>query len=362
MGLLQESDAAGGGFLKAGFLGFAGSGKTYTATMLAIGTRAHFGHPGPIAFFDTENGSPFVVAEIAAATGKRPLVVKSRSLDDLKATVQECIDLGVSVLIVDSITHVWKEVCETYLRELNSKRKLMRKPEYEKLEFQHWSAIKSSEMWGGWTDLYLNAPLHVIICGRAGYEYDFVENAQGKSELRKVGVKMRVEGEFGFEPSLLVEMSSEQVMVGDEVAGITHRAFVLKDRTMDAARSLVGKSADNPDWSFFASHVEALSPDTHSGVDTSRASAIHIVEGENTDFVMEMRARDVILEEVTGELEAAGFAGTSGDARKARAELVLEAFGTYSQEKLKRTPSAALADGFKVLQGLIAARSAGKAS
>lgn len=351
MSLLKKADMNAGGFLKAGLLGFPGSGKTYTATILAIGTRAHFGHTGPIAFFDTENGSPFVTAEIAAATGTDALVVKSRSLDDLKATVRECIEANVSVLIVDSITHVWKEVCETYLRKLNEDRKLLKRPLYEKLEFQHWAAIKSSEMWGGWTDLFLNSPLHIIICGRAGYEYDMVERESGRGrDLVKTGIKMRVEGEFGYEPSILVEMSAEQVMQGEKVVGMTHEAFVIKDRTMDPAKSLVGKVAKNPDFEFFRPHVASLRPTAHTGVDTKRETAVEIVNGDDGKFQAERRAREVILQEIDGALEAAGLGGTSGEARKARGSLVLECFGTFSRTKMEGTPSEALREGFHKLQ------------
>ena len=39
---LSQTLGKGQGHLKAGFLGFQGSGKTMTATLLAIGTRRHF--------------------------------------------------------------------------------------------------------------------------------------------------------------------------------------------------------------------------------------------------------------------------------------------------------------------------------
>jgi hypothetical protein len=44
----------------------------------------------------------------------------------------------------------------------------------------------------------------VIICGRAGYEYDYFEDDEGKKQLEKTGIKMKAETEMGFEPSLLV--------------------------------------------------------------------------------------------------------------------------------------------------------------
>jgi hypothetical protein len=58
-----------------------------------------------------------------------------------------------------------------------------------------------------WAGKFLNSPLHFVIAGRAGYESDIEENEEThKKELTKTGIKMKTEGEFGFEPSLLIQM------------------------------------------------------------------------------------------------------------------------------------------------------------
>ena len=49
-----QSLGKGQGYLKAGFLGFPKSGKTFTSFRLAFGVRKHFGLKGRIAMFDTE--------------------------------------------------------------------------------------------------------------------------------------------------------------------------------------------------------------------------------------------------------------------------------------------------------------------
>lgn len=346
------------GFLKAGILGFAGSGKTFTATQLAVGARKALNLTGPIGYFDTENGTPFVQGYVRAATGQPLVGVKSRSLGDLKLTVKECIASGVSVLIVDSITHVWREVCDTYLARLNESRVLDRKPKLDRLDFQHWSAIKGPDMWAGWTDLFLNAPLHIIVCGRAGYEYDFQDrdDGSGKKDLIKTGIKMKVEGEFGFEPSIVVEMSADQVMEGGNVVDVVHTALVLKDRTMDPAVSLTGRSKEfrrtDPDtavFDFFAPHVTSLRPSGHQPVDTSRRTEMQTPESMAA-WDREKRARTSAIEEADGLLEAAGFAGTSGEAKSMRAKLALECFGITSRTKMESTPSAALREGLDKLR------------
>src|SRR6185503_10075486 len=92
------------------------------------------------------------------------------------------------------------------------------------------------------TDFYLNSKLHIIICGRAGFDYDYEENEETqRKELIKTGIKMKTEGEFGFEPSLLVEMEAVQNLAQGGGRGkknaapkagvsVTRRAVVLKDR------------------------------------------------------------------------------------------------------------------------------------
>jgi hypothetical protein len=205
-------------FLKAGLLGFPGSGKTYTASHLAIAiSKSGMGGGKPVAFFDTETGSDFLIKRFEIE-GVELLVAKSQAFKDLLDVGKEA-QSSCSVLIVDSITHVWRELCEAYRRRKRVNR----------LEFQHWAEIKNE--WAAWTALYLNSRLHIFVCGRAGYEYDIdVNEDTGKKELTKAGTKMKVEGEFGFEPSLLIEM--ERVSKGAEAgAGYWHRAHILKDRT-----------------------------------------------------------------------------------------------------------------------------------
>jgi len=48
-------------FLKMAFEGFAGDGKTYTATQIAIGVHKKIGSKKPVAIFDTEKAG--VLAE-----------------------------------------------------------------------------------------------------------------------------------------------------------------------------------------------------------------------------------------------------------------------------------------------------------
>jgi len=318
----------GTGFLKAGFLGFPGSGKTFTAKELAIGTRKHFKLDGPLAMVDTESGSEYIAVDIKARTSKDLIAVRSRSFDDLIAAAAECEDSGVSVLIVDSITHLWRDVCDSYLKKINNKRADKGLGGRLRLEFQDWAPLKNywNEKWTNW---YLNSPVHVIICGRAGFDYDFSENEEtGKKELIKTGVKMKTESEFGFEPSLLVEMERVQELTDKgSKRKLIHRATILKDRfgIIDAQQK------DNPGFDFFLPHVNLLIPGAVSTVDTEARSNVPIDED---GWSKERRERVILCEEIQGEI-VRRYPGMTMIEKKAKADLLERHFDTRSWTKVE---------------------------
>ncbi len=162
MGLFARAEITSA-YLKMGLMGFAGSGKTFTATETAIGLVKLMRDLGidqgrPMFFLDTETGSDWVKPRIEAA-GIDLYTAKTRAFADLLAAVSEAERLSC-LLLVDSITHFWKELCETYMKTKKRTR----------LQFDDWGFLKGE--WGKFTDLFVNSGLHIIICGRAGYEYD----------------------------------------------------------------------------------------------------------------------------------------------------------------------------------------------
>ena len=347
---LMTTLGSGQGYLKAGFLGFNKSGKTFTAAVLAIGTRNYFKLDGPIAMFDTEGGSEYIAPKIRRETGKDLVGIKSRSLDDLSATVDECVASGVSVLIAESMTHVWRELCDSYMREVNEGRKRSMGQKFyprTRLEFQDWNPIKT--IWNTrWADKYLNAPLHIVIAGRAGYEYDMEENEEThKKELTKTGIKMKTEGEFGFEPSLLVEMEREQIPDKDAAGGfqIHRRATVIGDRfgVIDGASTL------DPSFDFFVPHVALLVEGAHSEVDTRLKSKTGADAEGDTDWARERKTRAILCEEIQGELVNV-YPGQTAQDKKAKTDLIHEAFQTRSWTAVESMPSERLRKGLALIR------------
>lgn len=320
-------------YLKCGILGFGGSGKTRTAVELACGLRAHFGLEKPIAIADTEGGADYLADLIEHRTGCAAIGAKTRSFDDLIQLSQQAAS-EASVLLVDSATHFWRELVEAYLRATNAhlertaaaQRRVF--VERRSMDPGDWGIVKSA--WQKWTDWFVTAPLHVIVCGRAGYEYADREDDEGKTESVKVGIKMRAEGEFSYEPSLLISMERVQRLADRTVL---HRATVIKDKFDNC---LDGLEEDDPSFEFFRPHVERLRPpDRHVPVDTA-VRTDHGEIGGDREWYRERRERTILAEEIDGELEQA-HPGQTAAAKQARTEILHRVFGTYSKTSISES-------------------------
>lgn len=345
MGILKKVENTTA-FLKVGMLGFAGSGKTHTAMLIAIGLNQQIKNK-KIAFFDTEKGSEFHKKR-AEAAGMEFASVRSRSFVDLIETMQESEKEGYGVLIIDSISHVWKNLMDSYLAAKG--RKFISLPD--------WGPLKGQ--WSEFSDLYVNSNLHIIMCGRAADTYDNIENeVTHKLESVKVGVKMRAETETGYEPDLLVYMdriSETQRTKGKKKGSVwTHRATILKDRT----DLLNGHTFDNPTFASFKPVVDFLNiGGTHTGIDTSHKSSV-LFDDNDRSWEQKKMQRQILLERLDETLVLAGMAGTSGKAKEDRTKLLVEVFGTASKTYLEeKTGLDQLRDGIEVVREKIRAMSA----
>jgi hypothetical protein len=268
---------------KLGFLGFAKSGKTHTAAKVAIGLHKYIESKKPVAFLDTETGSSYVLPMFKKA-GIELITAKSRAFVDLLDIGRQA-EKTCDIFIIDSISHFWQEIVKAYQQKTGRKR----------LRVQDWGPIK--EEWQAFTDFYLNSKLHILMCGRAGFEYDFTEDDEGVTEIRKTGVKMKAEGDMSYEPSLLIEM--EKVKAKDGTAGqsITHRAWIIGDR-FDV---LTGKSFDNPGFDQFLPHIKQLNlGGTHVGVNVSNSSKDLFDSPEGRSNIN--KRREIALESIQNEI------------------------------------------------------------
>jgi hypothetical protein len=319
-------------YLKMGLLGFAGSGKTYTATLTAIGLVHHMRErkvdyaSRPMFFLDTETGSDWVAPKIKEA-GVELFTAKTRAFSDLVAAVREA-EENSSLLLIDSVTHFWVELCDTYMKKKNRTR----------LQFEDWAFLKAE--WRKFTDLFINSNLHIILAGRAGFEYDYqVDEETEKKNLVKTGIKMKAEGEMGYEPSLLVLMEREMDMA---TKTNHHYAKVMKDRST----LLDGKEFADPTFENFLPHVALLNLGARQmGVDVTRTSA-HTIPADIRDN--RRTQRKIVLAEIE-DLLVTHHPSTGAADKKAKIELLKKHFGASWVEIEEVMPLERLRTGYDTL-------------
>jgi len=316
-------------FGKVGILGFAGSGKSFTAANIAVGI-CHMACLRQVAYFDTETGSDFLIKKFEGENIEL-LSVKSRSFSDLLSTIKECQANKISVLIIDSITHVWRDLCDSYDKKLNRR---------GRMQFQDWAVIKKE--WATYTEAFINSPVHIIVCGRAGYDYNYEYDEQGNKDLVKTDVKMKVETEFGFEPSLVLDMvrttrneeeisklrsrAAKQTFQPKEGSQWIHRCHVLKDR-FDLVN---GQSFDYPTFDAFKPHFEALNiGGKHVGYDSTRTSEDRFDNEGRFDWQKKQTEKKILLEEIQSTL-LEKYPSTSAADKSEKMKILKEVFKTGS--------------------------------
>lgn len=334
MGLLQKAEITMA-YFKCGIFGFQGDGKTYSASLLAAGILKAIGQ-NKMAYFDTETGSDWMIPKMRGE-GIEVYQVKRRAFSDLVTTINECVETKIPFLIIDSITHVWRDLMQSYDKKLNRK---------GKLQFQDWGAIKGE--WQTYTDLFVNSPLHIIVCGRAGYSYDYDFNEDGSKDLIKTGTKMKAEGEFGFEPSLVIEMErvsenmaeiekikdrrKKQAFQPQKGSMSIHRAHILKDRsdTINGQTFEYSSKSETTIFDDIKPHFDFLNiGGVHLGVDTEHDSQDRFdIEGR-PDWKRNQIKKSIALEEIQGTMVKL-WPGTTKEEKTAKADFIENIFDTRS--------------------------------
>ena len=325
-------------YLKAGFFGFAGSGKTLTSCLTMIGTLKYceklkeqgleLPYLGkPVAFVDTEGGSDFMVPVFEHF--EIPLVVvKTRAFVDMIPAILEAKN-ECSGIIIDSVTHPWREFQSAYKEK---KRRSF-------IAFEDWNYLKDE--WAKFTSAFVNAPIHAILCGRAGYEYEnSIDEETGKREIEKVGTRMKTEGEMAFEPSLLVEMELEQSKQGRE---IWNTAFIRKDRW----NKIMGKcyqfmpnedidGAMRRTFGAFWPHIQLINfGGVHRAVDLERSSESTIPESAKSEGKKAAEDKEIYLEKIGNLFVQHGISSQSKEGKQKIQELLSKHAGTDSWKEME---------------------------
>tara|TARA_R110000824_G_scaffold122685_2_gene280021 strand:+ start:3744 stop:4715 length:972 start_codon:yes stop_codon:yes gene_type:complete len=183
-----------------GIAGTSGSGKTYSALLMAAGLA---GKEGKVGFIDTELGRGSMYADdidIIQAMPDSKYYIKNLSepFTPKKYTdaIKEAIQSGVNVLVIDSMSHEWEGFggCQ----DIAENNKLRGFPNWAMAKMEHKKLM----------NLLTQCPMHIIFCLRAREKTKPVKT-NGKIEMVEEGMKEIQEKNFMFDMTLSMLLSED---------------------------------------------------------------------------------------------------------------------------------------------------------
>lgn len=192
-------------YLKMALCGVSGSGKTYSAILLAKGLG------GRVAMIDTENGSGEMYADIADydVAVLAPPFSPAAYINAIKEAQRE----GYNVLIIDSLSHAWSGqggVLEMVDKQAATSRSNNSYTAWRNVTPEHNKLV----------DAILQCRMHVIVCMRSKTAYELQENERGKKVPVKVGLAPIQRDGMEYEFTIVFDIDRER-----------HYAIASKDRT-----------------------------------------------------------------------------------------------------------------------------------
>jgi hypothetical protein len=323
---------AGNQFVKVSLGGFAGSGKTRTASEFIAGVYNEIDLKKPLLFIDNEKGSRFLIP-FFKKHGIKTLVKETVHLADVLWAMKYLEEGQIDFLFIDSLTKVWYQFCKDY-KKANHK-KFLTLNDWGKIipEWQH-----------RFNDKFVNVEGNFMFTGRGGYEYDLEEDENThKKTFVKSGVKMKLAGETSFEPDLNVWMQLRQEIVD----GRPHQwreAQILKDRS----GFIDGAIFKNPTFDDFKPFLDfILSVET--GVVAKETDTSNLVPEE---FSSDRNKKKILLEKIYGTIENK-YPGTKKENKEAKVKIKKEVFNTYSDTEIELSTIAELETGYNKILDLL---------
>ncbi|QOG02291.1 AAA family ATPase [Flavobacterium sp. MDT1-60] len=185
--------------IKLAIQGVAGSGKTYSALLLAHGlTNGDF---SKVAIIDTENGS----ADLYAHLGQYNVLTLTPpfTTENYIKAIDICEKAGMEVIIIDSISHCWDYLLDYHSNLAGN-------------SFTNWAKITPLQK--SFTDKILQCDAHVIATMRTKQDY-VLNQKDGKYIPEKVGLKAVQKDGLDYEFTVVFDIN------------IKHFAVSSKDRT-----------------------------------------------------------------------------------------------------------------------------------
>lgn len=321
-------------FIKASFGGFAGSGKTRTATELIIGCYQKFDIKKPLLIIDNEKGSRFLVP-IFKQAGIEVFVKDTMELGDVLTAFKMLNDGEIGFLFVDSLSKVWYK----YIRDYKEKNRIAF------MTLQDWGKILP-DWQEKFSDRFVELNGNCVFTGRGGFTYDVEEeenNGKKKKSFVKSGVKMKLAGETPFEPDINVWMELEQEM--EDGAPRTWRtAQIMKDRS----GLIDGKTFINPTFKDFEPVIDFL-VNVPVGEVAGSSNHTNLAPSENWEDKNRRDQRDIYLEEIKAVFDALSL-GTSNEAKRLKVAILEEVFQTASWTAIEKEHPDKLGDKVIILK------------
>jgi hypothetical protein len=178
-----------------------GFGKTYSALLLAYGITGDW---EKIAVIDTENDSASLYSNLGPFKTLR--LDAPFSPDRYIQAIDTCEKAGMELIIIDSITHVWKGqggILE-YQNALGGR-------------YQDWA--KATPLYQKWLNRIVQSHCHIITTNRKKQAYNLVTEGN-RTKVEKAGLDDEIREGYEYELTLAFEIINDK-----------HMARASKDRT-----------------------------------------------------------------------------------------------------------------------------------
>jgi hypothetical protein len=217
--------------------GGAGSGKTYTALLVATALA----QGGKVFLLDTEKRSASKYAnEFKFRTNEREF--PDYSPDTYVAGIRAAEKSGADVIVIDSASHEWfgRGGCLDMVDKAQGSNR-----------FAGWKDVTPKH--NKFVEAILNSPCHVIATFRAKTDYLQIQDVNGRTKIQKVGLAAITRDGMDFEFDIFGEMDANHVM------SITKtRCRVLTDKQIEKPGEEFGRIV--LDWLSEAKALPVSSP------------------------------------------------------------------------------------------------------
>ncbi len=178
-----------------------GFGKTYSALLIAYGMCQDWSKIGVI---DTENESASLYAHLG--NFKTLKLDPPFSPDRYIQAIKMCEEAGLEIIIIDSITHVWKGQggLLEYQNSLGGR-------------YQDWA--KATPLYSKWPNTILQSKCHVITTNRKKQGYNMITEGN-RTKVEKAGLDDEIRDGYEYEMTIAFEIINDK-----------HMAKASKDRS-----------------------------------------------------------------------------------------------------------------------------------